>query len=176
MTIYFYKVWQPYGCFSNFSPHGIQIQGTYWSTVEHYYQAQKFVGSIDAVIIPLIHNAQTPEEAAALGRCSSRQIRADWHLVKTQVMREAVLKKFLTHTQVMREAVLKKFLTHTEIQNILLDTGNEILVENSPNDYFWGCGANKTGQNHLGKVLMSVREEIRKLLSLTAISEKYLQY
>lgn len=161
MTIYFYKVWQPYGCFSNFSPHGIQIQGTYWSTVEHYYQAQKFVGSIDAVIIPLIHNARTPEEAAALGRCSTRQIRADWNLVKTQVM---------------REAVLKKFLTHTEIQNILLDTGNEILVENSPNDYFWGCGANKTGQNHLGKVLMSVREEICKLLSVTAISEKHLQY
>jgi ribA/ribD-fused uncharacterized protein len=161
MTIYFYKVWQPYGCFSNFSPHGIQIQGTYWSTVEHYYQAQKFVGSIDAVIIPVIHNAQTPEEAAALGRCTTRQIRADWHLVKTQVM---------------REAVLKKFLTHAEIQNILLDTGNEILVENSPNDYFWGCGANKTGQNHLGKVLMSVREEIRKLLSITAIPEKYLQY
>lgn len=161
MTIYFYKVWQPYGCFSNFSSHGIQIQGTYWSTVEHYYQAQKFVGSIDAVIIPVIHNAQTPEEAAALGRCTTRQIRADWHLVKTQVM---------------REAVLKKFLTHAEIQNILLDTGNEILVENSPNDYFWGCGANKTGQNHLGKVLMSVREEIRKLLSITAISEKYLQY
>jgi N-glycosidase YbiA len=161
MTIYFYKVWQPYGCFSNFSPHPIQIQGTYWSTVEHYYQAQKFVGSIDAVIIPLIHNARTPEEAAALGRCSSRQIRADWNLVKTQVM---------------REAVLKKFLTHAEIRDILLDTGDEILVENSPNDYFWGCGVNKTGENHLGKVLMSVREEIRKLVSVTAIAEKHLQY
>ncbi|OUL37407.1 Swarming motility protein ybiA [Nostoc sp. T09] len=161
MTIYFYKVWQPYGCFSNFSPHGIQIQGIYWPTVEHYYQAQKFVGSIDAVIIPVIHNAQTPEEAAALGRCSTRQIRADWELVKTQVM---------------REAVLKKFLTHAEIRDILLSTGNEILVENSPKDYFWGCGANKTGQNHLGKVLMSVREEICKLLSVTAIAEKYLQH
>jgi N-glycosidase YbiA len=161
MTIYFYKVWQPYGCFSNFSPHPIQIQGTYWSTVEHYYQAQKFVGSIDAVIIPLIHNAGTPEEAAALGRCSSRQIRADWNLVKTQVM---------------REAVLKKFLTHAEIRDILLDTGDETLVENSPNDYFWGCGVNQTGENHLGKVLMSVREEIRKLVSVTAIAEKHLQY
>ncbi|BAY34356.1 hypothetical protein NIES2107_62610 [Nostoc carneum NIES-2107] len=159
MTIYFYKVWQPYGCFSNFSPHGIQIQGTYWATVEHYYQAQKFVGSIDAVIIPAIHNAPTPEEAAALGRCSSRQLRCDWDIVKTQVM---------------REAVLKKFLTHTEIRDILLNTGNEIIVEDSPNDYFWGCGKNKTGENQLGKVLMSVREEIRKLVSMTALTEKYL--
>ncbi|MDZ8188824.1 MAG: NADAR domain-containing protein [Nostoc sp. ChiSLP02] len=154
MTIYFYKAWQPYGCFSNFSYHGIHIQGAYWPTVEHYYQAQKFVGTKDAVIIPFIHAAATPEEAAALGRCSTRQLRRDWDLVKTEVM---------------REAVLKKFLTHTDIQEVLLRTGDEMLVENSPTDYFWGCGANKTGQNHLGKILISVREEIRKLLSLTVI-------
>ncbi len=159
MTIYFYKAWQPYGCFSNFSPHGIQIQGTYWSTVEHYYQAQKFVGSIDAVIIPIIHAAPTPEEAAALGRCSTRQLRSDWNVVKTEVM---------------REAVLKKFVTHGEIREILLDTGNQTLVENSPIDYFWGCGADKTGQNYLGNILMSVRAEIRQLVSLTAIPDKYL--
>ncbi len=41
MTIYFYKVWEPYGCFSNFSPHPIEIHGVYWATVEHYYQSQK---------------------------------------------------------------------------------------------------------------------------------------
>jgi ribA/ribD-fused uncharacterized protein len=156
MTIYFYKVWQPYGCFSNFSPHGIHIQGNYWPTVEHYYQAQKFIGSPDAAIIPIIHRAETPEAAAALGRCRSRQLRSDWDLVKIQVM---------------QEAVRKKFLIHPEIREVLLITGNEILVENSPTDYFWGCGADKTGQNHLGKILMSVREEIRKLPILTAISE-----
>ena len=146
MTIYFYKVWQPYGCFSNFSPHGIQMRGTYWPTVEHYYQAQKFVGSVDAVIIPVIHDAETPEAAAALGRCPSRQLRRDWEMVKTQVM---------------AEAVLKKFLTHGDIQEILLKTGHQTLVENSPTDYFWGCGAQKTGQNHLGKILMAVRRQIR---------------
>lgn len=156
MTIYFYKVWEPYGCFSNFSPHGIEIQGTYWSTVEHYYQAQKFVGSVDAAIIPSIYAAETPEQAAALGRCISRQLRSDWDAVKTQVM---------------KEAVLKKFLTHADIRDILLATGDNLLVENSPNDYFWGCGADKTGENCLGKILMSVREEIRNLMSLSVISD-----
>jgi N-glycosidase YbiA len=155
MTIYFYKVWQPYGCFSNFSPHSIQIQGTYWPTVEHYYQAQKFVGSLDSAIIPIIHAAATPEEAAALGRCHTRQLRPDWDLVKTQVM---------------RKAVLRKFLSHPDIQAILLSTGNETLVENSPNDYFWGCGAEKTGENHLGKILMSVRAEILQSQLFTLIS------
>ncbi len=156
MTIYFYKAWQPYGCFSNFSPHGIVIQKTYWSTVEHYYQAQKFVGTKDEVIIPLIHGAETPEKAAELGRCSTRQIRPDWEIVKTIVM---------------RTAVLQKFRTHAGIGKILLDTGDQLLVENSPTDYFWGCGANKSGQNQLGKTLMSVREELRYMPVLEALAE-----
>lgn len=149
MTIYFYKVHEPYGCFSNFSPHGIDFQGTYWSTVEHYYQAQKFVGTADAAIIPVIHAASTPEQAAALGRDRTRMVRPDWEQVKTQVM---------------HEAVLKKFLTHTDIQAILISTGELLIVENSPTDCYWGCGQDKTGQNHLGKILMSVRQEIRQHL------------
>ncbi|MDJ0801062.1 MAG: NADAR domain-containing protein [Calothrix sp. MO_167.B12] len=156
MTIYFYKAWQPYGCFSNFSPHEILIEGTYWSTVEHYYQAQKFVGTKDEVIIPLIHSAETPEKAAELGRCSTRQVRPDWNIVKTTIM---------------RTAVLQKFRTHTGIREILLATGEELLVENSPTDYFWGCGGNKSGQNHLGKILMSVRDELRHLPALEVLAE-----
>jgi len=152
MTIYFYKVWQPYGCFSNFSSHPIEIDGTLWSTVEHYYQAQKFVGSPDEAIIPLIQSATTPEAAAALGRCSNRQLRPEWDSVKTLLM---------------RQAVFKKFMTHQEIRTILLFTGEEVLVEDSPTDYFWGCGADKTGENHLGKILMSVRSEIRHLMFFT---------
>ncbi len=83
-------------------------------------------------------------------------MRLDWEIVKTNIM---------------RQAVLKKFLTHADIREVLLTTGDQLLVENSPRDYFWGCGADHTGQNHLGKILMSVREEIRKLPLLTVISE-----
>lgn len=157
MTIYFYKVNEPYGCFSNFSPHGIDLQGIHWATVEHYYQAQKFVETADAALIPVIHAAQTPEQAAALGRNRTRQVRSDWEQVKTAVM---------------REAVLKKFLTHTDIQAILISTGDQLIVENSPKDYFWGCGRDKTGNNHLGKILMSVRQEIRQRLALPSVSDE----
>ncbi|MBV8882415.1 MAG: NADAR family protein [Chroococcidiopsidaceae cyanobacterium CP_BM_RX_35] len=145
MTIYFYKVDEPYGCFSNFSPHGIQLQSKYWSTVEHYYQAQKFMGTVDAALIPIIHAAPTPAEAALLGRDCTRQVRPDWEQVKIQVM---------------RTAVLKKFLTHADIAVMLISTGNQLIVENSPTDYYWGWGENKTGQNHLGQILMTVRQEI----------------
>lgn len=45
--IFFYKTWDPYGSFSNFSPHPIQMpdeNGDYvtWLSVEHYYQVLTF--------------------------------------------------------------------------------------------------------------------------------------
>ncbi len=147
MTIYFYKLNEPYGCFSNFSPHSIEIEGLVWSTVEHYYQAQKFVGTEDEGLMTLIRNAKTPTEAAALGRDRTRKLRPDWEEVKLQVM---------------WQGVLTKFLKHTDIQAILLDTGEELIVEDSPTDYYWGCGQEHTGQNQLGKILMNVRKEIRQ--------------
>ncbi|MGE5655575.1 MAG: NADAR family protein [Actinomycetota bacterium] len=150
MTIYFYKVEEPYGCFSNFSLHSIHLKNQHWQTVEHYYQAQKFVGTVDQGLVAVIHAAPTPVEAAKLGRDPQRQLRPDWDAVKNHVM---------------REAVLTKFLTHPDIQAILLATGEELIVEDSPTDYYWGCGCNKTGQNHLGHILMSVRQEIAKRLS-----------
>ena len=46
MAIYFYlQAEKPYGVFSNFSPHGFVLDGRYYPTSEHYFQAQKFVGS-----------------------------------------------------------------------------------------------------------------------------------
>ena len=46
--ISFYKTWDPYGSFSNFSHHPIQMpdeDGYYftWSSVEHYYQVSTFL-------------------------------------------------------------------------------------------------------------------------------------
>jgi hypothetical protein len=150
MTIYFYKVNDPYGCFSNFSPHGICLGGKDWQTVEHYYQAQKFVGSPDEALSAAIASAKTPQEAAALGRDCTKIIRPDWEQVKAPIM---------------QEAVLIKFLTHKDIQAILISTGDREIVEDSPTDYYWGCGVDKTGRNQLGQILMSVRQQIREHLT-----------
>lgn len=59
--ISFYKTWDPYGSFSNFSPHPIQMPdegGDYstWTSVEHYYQVMCFVfpeKSIQSVCSPI---------------------------------------------------------------------------------------------------------------------------
>lgn len=59
---------------------------------------------------------------------------------------------------IMRQAVLCKFQTHRDIRDILLSTGNAEIVENSPIDFYWGCGADGSGKNMLGKILVEVRD------------------
>ncbi|TVP65239.1 MAG: NADAR family protein [Nodularia sp. (in: Bacteria)] len=143
MTIYFYSPREQYGCFSNFSPHGFELDNLYWYTSEHYFQAQKFVGTFHVEQIRLV---KTPNDAAKMGRESSRPLRQDWEKVKDDVM---------------RKAVMRKFATHQYIREILLATDNKEIVENSPIDYYWGCGSDGSGKNRLGIILMEVREILR---------------
>ncbi len=44
-SVLFYATYKPYGEFSNFSRHPIDIGGMTWPTSEHYFQAQKFTGT-----------------------------------------------------------------------------------------------------------------------------------
>ncbi|MFB2977290.1 NADAR family protein [Microseira sp. BLCC-F43] len=142
MTIYFFNANEkPYGCFCNFSSHGFEIDRLWWSTAEHYYQAQKFAGSGHAETIRL---AKTPEEAAKLGH--AYLYRSDWKQIKYDVM---------------RRAVLCKFKTHADIRKILLNTGERIIIQKDIGDYYWGYGKDGSGKNYLGKILMEVRENLR---------------
>jgi hypothetical protein len=145
MTIYFYSALEePYGCFSNFSWHGVLIDEVYYKTNEHYFQAMKFIGSQKDM--DDVRRASTPKKAASVGRDRSRPLRDDWEEVKDDIM---------------RRGVLRKFETHDDIREILLATGDEAIVENAPGDRYWGAGPDGTGKNMLGKILMEVREILR---------------
>lgn len=147
MAIYFYGTRdQPYGCFSNFSQHGFELDGFWWPTSEHYFQAQKFV-TTDSPWFDKICEAKTPKEAAKMGRDRSHPLRSDWESVKDNIM---------------QQGVLRKFETHTKLGEILLSTGDEEIVENSPIDYYWGCGKDGSGKNKLGLILMRVRKCLRE--------------
>ena len=61
----------------------------------------------------------------------------------------------------MRKALLAKFSQHYGLRQNLLETGTRKLIEHSPYDSFWGNGGNDQGQNHLGELLMEIRNEIR---------------
>lgn len=143
--IYFYSQTEAFSEFSNFSPHGIEMDGVWWKTVEHYFQAQKFS---DEAYRQRINKASTPKMAKALGRTREFPIRPDW-----DEMRDAV----------MLAAVRTKFRTHKVLAELLLSTGEEDLGEAAPGDYYWGVGGDGSGENRLGLILQRVRGELRSL-------------
>lgn len=142
-VIRFYRSGDAHGCFSNFSRHPVTLQGKVWPTSEHYFQAQKFVGTPHE---EEVRNASGPGEAARMGRQRSRPLRKDWEAVKDDIM---------------REVVLAKFTQHEDIRQVLLDTGDAELVEHTVNDSYWADGGDGRGKNMLGKILMEVRERLR---------------
>jgi ribA/ribD-fused uncharacterized protein len=89
-------------------------------------------------------------EAKKFGR--TLVIREDWEEIKLQVM---------------QYALNKKFAPGSELAKMLLATGHINLVEtNYWHDNFWGdCYCQKCadikGQNHLGEMLMRIRENLR---------------
>ena len=62
----------------------------------------------------------------------------------------------------MWKVVRTKFEQNPELMKSLLATGSALLIEDSEKDYFWGAGADGSGLNFLGKILMAVREEIKE--------------
>lgn len=154
--IFFYKAWDPYGAFSNFSNHAIQMpdeKGDYldWPSVEHYYQAHKFVGVNDPLArdcVEEIRRTKSPEEAARMGREMQRRrpqlVRPDWESVKIDVM---------------YRALKCKFSIYPHLNSMLVNTAGSVLVEASPHDLFWGGGRDGEGLNYLGRLLMQLRSE-----------------
>ena len=121
--------------------------GIAYPTVEHYFQAAKTNNISMRMAISLM---DSPGKAKRAGR--NLDLRYDWEEIKVNVMRQALAKKFA-------DPVLARKL---------MATGNQYLEEgNHWCDNFWGvchCSKcqDKVGQNNLGKLLMELREEIKR--------------
>jgi hypothetical protein len=61
---------------------------------------------------------------------------------------------------VMLDALRAKFSQHRDLADILLETCKAMLIEAAPHDYYWGEGADRSGKNMLGLLLMQVRAEL----------------
>ena len=140
--ILFYRVNEQHGAFSNFSPHPIELEGRLWPTSEHYFQAQKFVGTEHEEAIRL---AKSPMVAARMGRSRERPLRSDWEMVKDDVM---------------RAALRAKFGKYAALRTLLLSTGDAELLEHTTNDRYWADGGDGSGENRLGQLLMELRTEL----------------
>jgi len=153
-----------YSCFSNFySCNGILIitedgfEALQANNTESLYQALKSTDHLERKRIAAMSAGDSKKEGSRLR--DAGLVRPDWQDVNLQYM------EVLVQT---------KFETFPELADILVGTGDTYIEEgNYWHDRFYGCcycGGNKvdycsgdgSGENHLGKILMKVRERLRK--------------
>lgn len=116
------------------------IAGRQWRSVEHYYQAAKFLDEQDRDRISLcLTGAQARE--IAWGPLDAR-VRPDWDEVRRHVMALALEAKFTQCAAARRS---------------LISTWPLPIAEDSPTNAFWGLGSSGRGQNVLGSMLAELR-------------------
>jgi len=131
-----------YHFLSNFYLASVVYDGIEYPSVEHAYQAQK---SLDTEYRRVILNTLSPGKAKRLGNIV--ELRTDW----TDEFKLAL----------MLELVRAKFKQNKNLSTLLLQTCDLYIEEtNTWSDVFWGV-CDGIGRNHLGKILMLVRQEIR---------------
>lgn len=130
--------------FSTIADYGFELDGHYWRTAEHYYQACKFKGMNYENII---REAEDGELAYQLGN--------RW--LKRKV------KGWKSNRQVyMTRALYRRVMEFSAVKEALLETGDEKIIETSQYDYFWGLGRDQRGKNTLGQIWMDIRKKIQE--------------
>jgi len=119
---------------------GVWFEDLTYPSVEHAYQAAKW---------PLNQRTQfldvTSGQAKKLGKLAPNFNAKKWNKNKTELMRS------LVH---------QKFEKNLNLRKMLMLMEDYILEErNSWGDCFWGTNEQGEGDNHLGKILMNIRDK-----------------
>ena len=131
-------------CLDNFSSFGFDYNGVYYPTVEHAYQAAKFLDSAPQIAKDIVES-YSAHDAQKIAYANKDKQRKDWEEVKLKIM-ERLLRLKLEQNPYVRKK--------------LLQTVNYLICEDSPKDSFWGIGPNRDGRNELGKLWMKLRDEL----------------
>ncbi len=163
-TLVFFSALSP---LSNFSPSVFHLNGTTFASCEHYYQYTKVVklGDVSAAA-EMLAEPDGPAIAKRLGDKVEMHARAN----KTPAQQAWIQER----DGVMLEGLLAKFSQNPHLVTFLLDTGDTVLGEASPNDTHWGTGVplkaedacNQStwkGSNRPGVILRRVRLDIANI-------------
>lgn len=137
-----------YDWLSNFYKVEFVWEGIIWPSSEHAYQAAKVLDKPTRLEISRIHS---PGKVKKLGK--TLLLREDWDEVRIPIM---------------IEILRAKFRQNPELKQKLVETGFEHLEEgNNWGDRFWGVSpiGSEQGMNHLGLILMDLRDEFRDELN-----------
>lgn len=153
VPLYFFGPIGRWSAFDNLVPCRFKLDGRWWRSVEHYFQAQKHAPR--QYLIERVRKARTGAAAKVVGRAVPKTSARDWKHVKYNVMQRALWAKF---TQCKR------------LRALLLQTGSTELIEDNRDDDLWGGGNDRRGANMMGQALMSVRHNLQKKINQCPVS------
>ena len=134
---------ESYTFLSNFYEAPVTYGGLTYGSAEAAFQAQKCLTEEEK----LPFTQARPGKSKGMGR--RVQLRPDWEQVKVGLMEEIVRAKFTQNAQLA--------------QQLLATDGRYLAEGNTWGDTFWGVNLRSgRGENHLGKILMTVREELKQ--------------
>jgi hypothetical protein len=102
-----------------------------------------------------IRKAKTVALAKKMGKTKDVVARSDWMKTRDDVMLEITRVKF----------------AKDPLKSKLLETGDALIRDMSPQDNYWGIGRSGRGTNKLGKILMQVRKELQESAGVNAVAE-----
>jgi ribA/ribD-fused uncharacterized protein len=150
-VIAFTKVKKPFGWMGNMSPHPVEHEGKVYRTAEALFQALRFN---EGEIREAIRAEKSPMSAKMVAKKHRKEMR--------------VFPESTADLEIMGNVVTLKLKQHPELQKELLDTGDELIVEDCTkrdrgSARFWGAvlvDGEWQGENKLGKIWMGLRAKL----------------
>jgi ribA/ribD-fused uncharacterized protein len=147
--IRFRSVRKEHGWMSNMSAYGLRLNGEFWSTGEHAFQANRF--EIGHPIREEIKQENSPMSAKTI---------AKKHVAEMQIVPRSD-----EDVALMNRVVHAKLTHNTKLVEMLLETSSPIIEDTTfrkpYQDMFWGAALIEgkwLGLNHLGEILMKYRD------------------
>ena len=144
--LFFFSKSLYFNIFSNFHMDPLTIDGTVWQSGEHYYQAAKFAEESPWANPEMFKAVQTTPGPATAKFIAQFGLHPEIPLPDEYRIRS------------MKKMLRIKFASGTLMHRRLLQTGNLDLIHETRSDFFWGQSRSGKGQNHLGKLLMQIRQ------------------
>lgn len=136
--------------FSVFFKAPFTLGGKTYASLANYFHSAKFTGTDDDFAEDIRTQKNPALTRAKASSVKDHTPREDWDTAKLTVMRDGLLAKFRSSSALKRK---------------LLSTGESPLESTQEEEMrvkgFWSIGEDGTGANHMGKLLMTVRDTLR---------------
>ncbi len=126
---------------SPFSAHEVEVGGVVYKTAEHAYQTLRMLPEFQESV------KETKSPLAA------------WRVAQ-ELKKQDKLDKNVSKDILMEIVFRAKLEQHQDIIDVLIESKDRELLKVYDTDYYWGTGADGSGQNKMGKLWMKLRDEL----------------